>query len=391
MCVDILSESKAISNRIITWRRYLHANPEVGFKEVETARFIAQELESIGLSVKTQIGKTGIVASLGSGKPCIALRADMDALPIQDSKKVDYASKNAGVSHACGHDAHVAMLLGVATILAKIKAQLLGEVRFLFQPFEEGQDPTGLGGATAMLQEGNVLEGVDAIIGQHVHGELEAGAFQIKKGYFSAAVDTFRGKIKGKGCHGAYPHTGIDPILLAAQVITTVQGIVSRRIDPLEAAVISFGQIHAGTAPNIIPEEVFLEGTIRSLNPEIRSQLHSELENVFKSVETFGGTYEFELIKGSPSIDNDSGLVDLLQQVASDFLPEKQVLEGGLGMGAEDFSDFLQHVPGAFYYLGAALKPFKTHHAPDFDIDDSVLYIGTAIMAEAAIRFLSGR
>ena len=225
MNIDILSESEAISNRIVTWRRHLHTYPEVGFEEIETAKFITQELESIGLAVKNQIGKTGIVASLGSGKPCIALRADMDALPIQDSKKVEYASKNVGVSHACGHDAHVAMLLGVATILSKFKDQFSGEVRFLFQPFEEGQDSTGLGGATAMMEEGNVLEGVDAIIGQHVHSELEAGSFQIKKGYFSAAVDTFRGKIIGKGCHGAYPQTGIDPILLAAQVITTVQSI----------------------------------------------------------------------------------------------------------------------------------------------------------------------
>ncbi|MHA2053493.1 MAG: M20 metallopeptidase family protein [Candidatus Hodarchaeales archaeon] len=389
MEIDILSESKAKSAQIISWRRHLHKYPEVGFQEEETAKFIAKQLESFGLSVKTQIGKTGIVASLGSGRPCIALRADMDALPIQDSKTVDYASKNVGVSHACGHDAHVAMLLGVAAILSKIEDHLPGEIRFLFQPFEEGQDPSGLGGATAMLQEGNVLDGVDVIIGQHVHGELEAGTFQVKKGYFSAAVDTFKGKIIGKGCHGAYPHNGIDPILLAAQVISLVQGIVSRRIDPLEAAVISFGQIHAGTAPNIIPEEVFLEGTIRSLNPEIRLQLHSELEKAFKSVETFGGKYEFELIRGSPSIDNDSTLVDLLQQVATEFLPEKKILEGGLGMGAEDFADFLQYIPGAFYYLGAALKPFTTHHSPDFDIDDSVLYIGTAIMAEAAVRFLS--
>ncbi len=240
-----------------------------------------------------------------------------------------------------------------------------------------------------MINEGRVLDNVDAIIGQHVHAELEAGAFQIKKGYFSAAVDTFKGKIIGKGCHGAYPQMGIDPILLASQVIVMAQGIVSRRIDPLEAAVISFGQIHAGTAPNIIPKEVHLEGTIRSLNPEVRNILHSELAKIFKSVETVGGSYELEFMRGSPSINNDSALVDLLQQVARDFLPEQKILDGGLGMGAEDFADFLQFVPGAFFYLGTALKPFRTHHSSDFDIDDSVLYLGTAIMAEAALRFLS--
>jgi len=391
MSKQILDKSKELSEQIIAWRRYLHKHPELGFKEIGTAKFIEEQLISFGLKPRTGIGKTGIIASVGSGKPCIALRADMDALPIQDSKEVSYASQNAGVCHACGHDAHVAMLLGVAKILSGIQDQISGEIRFLFQPFEEGQDATGLGGAKAMIKDG-ALEGVDAILGQHVHGgDLEAGCFQVKTGYFSAAVDTFKATIFGKGCHGAYPHFGIDPIFLTAQVINFVQGIISRKIDPLEPSVVSFGKIQGGSAPNVIPEEVKLEGTIRSLNPEIRKQIKLNLEKAFQSVESFGGSYQLDIMEGSSSIDNDTDLVALLQQVASDFLPKDKILTGGLGMGAEDFADFMAIVPGAFYYLGVGLESPKEHHASDFDLDESVLYLGTALLTETALRYLKSK
>jgi len=391
MANQILVKSKALTEQIIKWRRYLHKHPELGFEEIETAKFIEEKLTSFGLKARTGIGKTGIVVNIGSGKPCIALRADMDALPIQDTKKVPYASENPGVSHACGHDAHVAMLLGVAKILADLQNQFTGEIRLLFQPLEEGQDSSGLGGAKAMILDG-ALEGVDAILGQHVHGaDLEAGFFQVKSGYLSAAVDTFQATIYGKGCHGAYPHNGIDPIFLTAQVINLVQGIISRRIDPIEPGVISFGKIQAGTAPNIIPDEVKLEGTIRSLNPDIRKQIKLDLENAFKSVESFGGSYQLDIMEGSPSIDNDTSLVALLQQVATNFLPKEKILTGGLGMGAEDFSEFMEMIPGAYFYLGVGLKPPRMHHASDFDLDESVLYLGTAILAEAALRYLKNK
>jgi amidohydrolase len=391
MSKRILDESKALSEQIIKWRRYLHQHPELGFKEIKTATYIAEQLTSFGLKVRTGVGKTGIVASIGTGKPCIAIRADMDALPIQDTKQVSYASQNPGVCHACGHDAHVACLLGVAKILSGMQDQITGEVRLLFQPFEEGQDSSGLGGAKAMIQDG-ALEGVDAILGQHVHGgDLEAGFFQVKSGYLSAAVDTFYATIYGKGCHGAYPHHGIDPIFLTAQVINLVQGIISRRIDPVEPGVVSFGKIRAGTAPNIIPDDVKLEGTIRSLNPEVRKQIKLDLENAFKSVESFGGAYKLDIIEGPPSIDNDVDLVALLQQVANDFFPKEKVLTGGLGMGAEDFSEFMATVPGAYYYLGVGLENVRMHHASDFDLDESVLYLGTAILAETALRYLKNK
>lgn len=389
MANQILDKSKALTEQIIKWRRYLHKHPELGFEEIETARFIEEKLTSFGLKVRTGVGKTGIIVSIGSGKPCIALRADMDALPIQDTKEVPYASQNPGICHACGHDAHVAMLLGVAKILAELQDQLTGEIRLLFQPLEEGQDSSGLGGAKAMILDG-ALEGVDVILGQHVHGaDLEAGVFQVKSGYLSAAVDTFQATIYGKGCHGAYPHNGIDPIFLTAQVINFVQGIISRRIDPIEPGVVSFGKIQAGTAPNIIPNEVKLEGTIRSLNSDIRKQIKLDLEKAFKSVESFGGSYQLDIMEGSPSIDNDTSLVALLQQVAADFLPKEKILTGGLGMGAEDFSEFMELVPGAYSYLGVGLNPPRMHHASDFDLDESVLYLGTAILAEAALRFLN--
>ncbi len=386
MSKQILDKSKAISDEIIAWRRFLHQYPELGFEEIGTAKFIEKQLTTFGLKPRTGVGKTGIVASIGSGKPCIALRADMDALPIQDTKQVSYASKNTGISHACGHDAHVAMLLGVAKILSGI--QISGEIRLIFQPFEEGQDSTGLGGATAMIQDG-VLKGVDAILGQHVHsGDLEAGVFQVKAGYFSAAVDTFHATIKGKGCHGAYPHFGVDPIFLTAQVINFVQGIISRRIDPLEPGVVSFGEVHGGTAANIIPDTVRLSGTIRSLNQEVRKQIKKDLAKAFQSIESFGGSYKLDIIEGPQSIDNDAKLVALLQQVANDFLPKEKILTGGLGMGGEDFADFMAIVPGAFYYLGVGLEPPREHHASDFDLDESVLYLGTALLAETALRYL---
>lgn len=386
---SILEDSKTLSNEIIQWRRHLHTNPELGFQEINTAKFVTKKLTELGLTVTQNVGRTGLVASIGSGNPCIALRADMDALPIQDSKNdTEYKSVNNGVMHACGHDAHVAILLGAATILAKNKDNLSkGEIRLIFQPYEEGQDEDGIGGADAMMKDG-VLEGVDVIIGQHVHAELEPGIFQIKEGYFSAAVDTFYGEIYGKGCHGAYPHEGIDPIFIAAQVINAVQGIISRRIDPLEPGVISFGKIHAGTAANIIPAKVELAGTIRSLDPDIRTQLKKDLENAFQLASHFGGSYDLKIVEGYPSIDNNAKLVKLLQDVANKFLPPEKVVPGGLGMGAEDFAIFLNSIPGAYYYLGTALNPPRKHHAPDFDIDDSVLYLSTAIMAEAAIQLL---
>ncbi len=385
--MTILKESKDLAEQIIQWRRHLHANPELGFKEFETSKFIGGELEKLGLHPRYNVGRTGVVASLGSGKPCIALRADMDALPIQDEKEVEYASQRLGVMHACGHDAHVAMLLGVATILVNHQDPFNGEVRFVFQPFEEGQDKDGFGGADLMVKDG-VLDGVDAIIGQHVHGELEAGIFQVKTGFFSAAVDTFYGEIQGKGCHGAYPHNGIDPIFITAQIINAVQGIIGRRIDPLEPAVISFGEIQAGTAANIIPPNVKVSGTIRSLDPKIRTQLQKDLTKAFQLSRSFGGNYKLKITEGYPSIENNPKLVRLLREVAADFLPSEKISDGGLGMGAEDFAVFSSLVPGVFYYLGTALDPPRLHHGPDFDIDDSVLYIGTGIMAETALRYL---
>lgn len=386
---SILEESKALSKQITQWRRHLHANPELGFQEVKTARFITSRLQELGLEPRVNVGRTGVVASLGTGKPCIALRADMDALPIQDSKKTQkYKSIKKGVMHACGHDAHVAMLLGAATILTRNRDIVSkGEIRFIFQPYEEGQDKDGIGGADAMMKDG-VLEGVDVIIGQHIHAELDPGSFQIKDGFFSAAVDTFYGEIHGKGCHGAYPHEGIDPIFITAQIINAVQAIISRRIDPLEPSVISFGKIHAGTAANIIPSKVQVAGTIRSLNSEIRSQLKKDLKRVFQLSHQFGGSYKLKITEGYPSIENNTKLVKLLRNVAYDLLTPEKVLDGGLGMGAEDFSVFSSTIPGAFFYLGAALNPPRMHHAPDFDIDDSILYLGTAILAEATIRFL---
>jgi len=389
MSNEVLEKSRAISEQIIKWRRSIHSNPELGFQETETAKLITNVLTQLGLKVQTNVGRTGVTATFGNGEPCIALRADMDALPLTDVKQVSYASQNPGVSHACGHDAHVAMLLGTATILKSFEKFFKGgTVKYIFQPFEEGQDEEGVGGADAMMKDG-VLEGVDVIISQHVHSELKAGTFQIKPGFFSAAVDTFYAKIHGRGAHGAYPHNSVDPIFITAQVINSIQGIISRQVDPLEPAVISIGEISGGTAPNIIPEVISLSGTIRSLNPMVRKQLHKDLESAFQISKAFNGNYELKIIQGYPSIDNDPDLVNLLQEVAKDIFPPEDILVGGLGMGAEDFAVFSESIPGAMYYLGTALIPLRVHHSPDFDIDDSVLYLGSAVLAETVLRYLN--
>jgi amidohydrolase len=332
------------------------------------------------------VGRTGVVGERGSGQPLIAIRADMDALPIQEENQVAYASQVPGVMHACGHDAHTAIGLGVATLLAA--ETFAGTVRFLFQPAEEVSDDEGLSGAPRMVEDG-ALDGVAAIIGLHVNAGAPVGEISTDVGPTSAGVDTFYATIHGQGAHGAYPHKGLDPIHLAGHVILALHGIVSRRIDPFDPAVVTVGSLHAGQASNVIPEQVDLSGTIRYMRPEVQTRLHDHIERALQVARTLGGDYVLRIQHGSLPVINDAGVVAVIQEVATGLLGPEGIQLREKGMGAEDFASFTALVPGAMFRLGCRIEgDERKGHNPTFDIDEGCLPIGAAILAETALRLL---
>ncbi|MFX0090476.1 MAG: M20 family metallopeptidase [Candidatus Hodarchaeota archaeon] len=384
----MLQKAKSIEKEIIEYRRYFHMYPELGFQEFETAKFVEEKLECWGITSERVAG-TGVVGHLGEGKPCVAIRADMDALPIQEENNVPYQSQKPGLMHACGHDAHTAMLLGIARLVSEEKNLGSGEIRFLFQPAEETQDENGLSGAVKMIKEG-ALEGVDIILGQHIYSELPAGTIDLAEGYTSAGGDVFVATITGKGCHGAYPHKGIDPISIASQVVLASQAIIARRVNPLEPAVLTIGKFEAGSAANVIPEVATLEGTIRYLDPKTHETLLNDFEAILQMTRLLGGDYKLKILSGYPPIKNDSKVFQLVYEVATEYLGTENINTQGLhGMGSEDFSYFTQKVPGTFYWLGGQIEnEVRPHHTKNFDISEDVLHIGTAILAESTLRHL---
>lgn len=384
----VLDETRAISDLIVTWRRDIHMHPELGFEEFRTAQMVADNLRALGLEVATGVGKTGVVGILGEGKPVIGIRADMDALPVQEINDVPYASQTPGIMHACGHDAHTAMLLGAARVLSQMPDRPQGEIRFFFQPCEEKDDDEGKSGATRMMEDG-ALDGVDRVIALHVASELPSGKIVIEEGFTSANVDTFHATIKGKGCHGAYPHRGVDPIFILAQVINAINGIRARRVNPIRPAVVSIGSVHGGVAPNVIPDDVQMNGTIRSFDDETREQLHHDLEAAFGVARALGGDYALNIVKGCPSIYNDPDVAALIRTAAQEMLGEDAILHQEPAMGGEDFSYMTRKAPGAMFLLGAKRDDVeRPHHSPQFDIDESVFPIGSALLAETALRLL---
>ncbi|MDM8529396.1 amidohydrolase [Anaerolineales bacterium HSG24] len=391
----MLEQAKQLTPELIRIRRDLHRHPELSFQEFRTAQRIAETLQEIGgLTIKTGVGKTGVMADLGSGDgPTVAIRADMDALPILEKTGAEYASTNLGVMHACGHDGHTAMLLGAAQLLKARFAEenLPGRVRFLFQPAEENADVEDRSGAPLMMAEG-ALDGVDMALALHIRSTVPTGQVMIADGYFCAAVDTFNAWLEAAGGHGAHPHETNDPIWMIAPVLTALHSIVSRRIDPLHPAVVTIGQVHAGTASNIIPAEVHLQGTLRSFDSEVRQQLIDEVERALSIVEPLGGTYRLKVTRGYPAGPNHAEVRQWLHQVASDFLGAEAISNGGLGLGGEDFAYMTRAVPGAMFILGAAVPDDvqREHHSNIFDIDENALPIGAAILAETAWRFLNG-
>ncbi|MBI5300790.1 MAG: amidohydrolase [Chloroflexi bacterium] len=387
-----LDRAHQLKDKLTAIRRDLHQHPELAFQEVRTAQRVTQVLHDLGIEYSTGIAKTGVVAYIGDGShPRFALRADMDALPILEANDVEYKSQNAGVMHACGHDGHVACLLGAAMILSEDfkQGKLKGTVKLLFQPAEENADAEGKSGGQRMVEEG-ALNDVDAVVGLHVASDLPSGMVYVRPGPFMAAVDTFEAEIIGHGGHGAYPHTTIDPIWLATQIINAIHGIVSRRIDPIKQGVISVTMIHAGTATNIIPPSVKIAGTIRSFEDKVRQRLHDDLEKSFAIARAFDGDYSLKITPQYPTTVNDPAMAEFVRAMATDLVGKDRVKEAEMQMGAEDFSYMTRAKPGAFFNIGAKMDArSRPHHNPVFDIDEGALPIGAALLAESARRFLT--
>lgn len=384
----MLKKAQELSPQIIAWRRDFHMHPELGFQEIRTSGKVAEYLESWGYRVRTGVGKTGVVGELGSGKPIVAMRADMDALPIQEANDVPYKSIHDGVMHACGHDAHTAIALGTAKLLSQ--EDFSGTIRFLFQPAEETDDDEGLSGAPRMIEDG-ALEGVDYAIALHVASDYKTGTIELEE-YAAAGVDTFYAKILGKGGHGSTPHKVIDPIFISGHVILAIHNIVSRRLPPFEPAVISIGMINGGQVDNVIPAEVDLSGTIRYLSSDAQKLIHSEIKRAMEIAKTMGGEYELRIVEGYPPMYNHPEVVEKIRTVIDETIGLDKIVEAEPEMGAEDFGYFIQDIPGAMFFLGCEIEgDTRRHHDARFDIDEGCLPLGAAIMAQSALKLLNSQ
>lgn len=392
MTSPFLAEAETLREEIVAIRRDLHMHPELGFQEVRTARIVAEKLNALGYEVMTGVGKTGVVGLLQGGQPgerVVLLRFDMDALPIEEANDVPYRSQMPGVMHACGHDAHVAVGIGVATILANHREQIGGTIKLMFQPAEEA-----LGGAVNMIEDG-VLEGpkVDYALGLHVSSNHDTGTAVVRSGALLAASDKLEITVQGRGGHGAHPDQTIDAVMIAAHLIVALQTIVARNLSPDDTGVVTIGAIHAGEAGNVIAETARLSGTIRSFQPEVRELLHRRVREVAAGVAaTFGATIETNVILGVDATINAPRPTAVIHQAAAAVLGEQQIDTSYRSTGGEDFSAVLARVPGNFFFLGTRSNDQTgfPHHNPRFDIDDSTLPNGVAILCDAALRCLNG-
>ncbi|MBN6189004.1 amidohydrolase [Aneurinibacillus sp. BA2021] len=379
---------QSINEDVIGWRRYLHEHPELSFHEQNTAQYVYETLASFGDLILSRPTQTSVMARLIGAKPgpVLALRADMDALPIQEENTFDFASRTPGVMHACGHDGHTAMLLGAAKALVQLKEQLHGEVRFLFQHAEE----TWPGGAQEMVEAG-VLDGVHAVFGTHLWSSLDVGKIGIVYGPMMAASDKFTLTIQGKGGHAALPQQTIDSIAVGSQVVTNLQHIVSRNTDPLDQVVVSVAQFTAGTTFNVIPDTVLIRGTVRTLDQDIRSSLPALMERVIKGItEAHGAAYDFDYVFGYHPVINHEQTTAFVESIVLDTLGEHTIDRMRPNMGGEDFSAFQQHVPGTFFYIGAGNKEkgiIYPHHHPKFTIDEDALATGVTLFIHLALSF----
>jgi len=384
----LMREALGLRERLVSVRREIHAHPEYGFCEYETARLIGETLASVGARVRQGVAKTGVVGELGEGVPVVAIRADMDALPIQEQSELAFSSKIENMMHACGHDAHVACALGAALLLAK--SPLEGTVRFLFQPSEEQKDEEGQSGAMRMIDEG-ALEGVASIIALHTRG-LPVGHVGVTSGPALAANDTIRITIRGRAAHGAHPEDGLDAIAVATQVISAIQQIVARRLPAAEPAVVSITTIHGGVKENIIAEEVVLGGTIRSIGGAARARLLAELERALEVGRALGAICLLQVFEGYPVTTNDANISAAIRAAATEVLGESRVVESPFDTWAEDFGYMTARVPGAMFWLGVVSKrvPHPVWHSASFDLDEDALPVGAAVLAASALRLLQG-
>src|SRR5690625_634133 len=391
--MQIVKGADSLFEQLKLWRRYIHQHPELSFEEKDTSSFIVSELNKMDhIKIEENVGGYGVVGTLTTGTgPVIALRADFDALPILEENEHEFVSKHEGVMHACGHDAHTAILLGTAKLLSEqfSRGQLTGTVKFIFQPAEESTDEHGFSGAPYMIQAG-ALDGVEAVIALHVCPWQPVGVVQMNNGFSMANVDVFEAKIKGTGGHGGYPHLAVDPLWMLGTILQTFYGTVGRRISPLDIVAASIGRVEAGAVSNVIPAEVVIDGTLRSYSPEVREKLAMEVEQVFKLAETFGGSYEFELEKGEPALNNHMEVNMLIEQSIKEMYPEMEIKWEPFGLGGEDFGYMTEQIPGAMFFLGCSLEDGRDRdlHTPIFDINEQCLPIGTAVLVAAVNRFL---
>ena len=392
MLIDRIKQiARDIHPLVIARRRHLHAHPELSFQEKETSAYIKKQLSEMGIPWQP-VADNGVVALIRGGKlsdRVVALRADIDALPIHEQNAVEYRSTCTGVMHACGHDAHTASLLGTAHILQALREEFGGTVKLIFQPGEEKLP----GGASLMIREG-VLENPrpEGIIGQHCAPALEAGKIAVRPGKFMASMDELQVWVRGKGGHAAQPHQNIDPVVIAAHIIVALQQIVSRQANPTHPSVLSFGRVIADGAINVIPDEVHLEGTLRTMDEAWRAKAHELMVKMASGIaESMGGSCEFRIVKGYPYLLNNEALTSKIRRYAESYLGEDQVVEADLWMAAEDFAYYTQATSGCFYLLGtgnSARGINSALHSPTFDIDESALEISTGLMAFMALKEL---
>ena len=383
--VDFYQEAKAIETEIISWRRDFHKHPELSFEEVRTAGIIAEHLKSLGIETRTGVGKTGVIGTIhGTGEgPTIMLRFDIDALPIQQESELDYASVYPGKLHGCAHDGHAAIGMGVASILAKNTDAFSGIVKLFFQPAEELAS-----GAQAMVDDGALDPKPDICFGLHIHSRTEFGVVKIEPGPVLSAADMFKFTIYGKGGHGAEPQDTTDPIVIASQIINNLQTIVSRNVDPLDVAVVSVGSIHAGDAPNVIPDTCVVTGNIRTYYPETREMVHKRVREIVEGVtKTNGAKADFELMYGVPATLNDPELTEEAIQVLEKIVGPEKIDRNERATPSEDMSIFLNVVPGTYFVIGAGGEDYPPHHNPKFCWDDKILPLGAGMMGELVAHF----
>lgn len=388
---EIKQLAKQFHNKVIDTRRHLHKHPELSFKEFETSTFIKSRLDEIGISWQT-MANTGVVAIIKgdqSSEEVIALRADMDALPIKETNEVEYISANNGIMHACGHDVHTSSLLGVAEILQSVKNKFGGIVKLIFQPGEEKLP----GGASLMIKEGILENPVPgAIFGQHVSPFIEVGKIGIHKGKFMASMDEIFVTVRGKGGHGAQPHQNIDPVIISAHILTALQQVISRMANPDIPSVLSFGKVIADGAINVIPNEVYIEGTFRTVDESWRTEAHTRMKKMATGIaESMGGSCDFNIIRGYPYLINDEKLTDKTRIFAEEYLGKENVIDTPIWMASEDFASYSQMISSCFYLLGVANKQkgiSSSLHTSTFNIDEEALVLSTGLMAYLAVKQL---